>query len=194
MRLLERVDVLANAPHIRQATLAFPDRQRVLQGLAAPRHTPRALEHQGEVIVAPTLEPDVVRLVSTGCRVDCDGCFAGWVVGSCRDGGSQDDRCDQPGTLSRARVHARPCTEVTPTLANRLGRTGPRPGVSSRQRGGSGPSTRSWMAGATLRSWFRCCGRRRLPDLRAIPGRRSGRRSAARRANGRKARRRKAVR
>src|SRR5262249_24375376 len=66
LRLIERVGVLANAPHIRQATLALPDRQRTLQGLARIAHTPRALEHQGEVLVAPPLKPDVVRLCLRG--------------------------------------------------------------------------------------------------------------------------------
>src|SRR5215468_221216 len=88
LRLIERVGVLANAPHIRQATLALPDRQRTLQGLARLAHTPRALEHQGEVLVAPPLKPDVVRLCLRGgyggtCQLLCS------IVGA----GTADDEC-----------------------------------------------------------------------------------------------------
>ena len=51
-----------HSTHERQAALLFPDGQRTPQSLARLLDPASTLEHHGEVLVAPALEPDVVCL------------------------------------------------------------------------------------------------------------------------------------
>src|SRR6478752_1199779 len=62
LRAPERVELMTYATHERPAALLFPDGQRALQSLARLLDPASTLEDHCEVLVAPALEPDVVRL------------------------------------------------------------------------------------------------------------------------------------
>jgi hypothetical protein len=62
LRPTERVDLLTDTACVRQAALLLPERERVLERPACVVDPARALEHGGEVFVAPRLKDQAVRL------------------------------------------------------------------------------------------------------------------------------------
>ena len=62
LRPPERVDLLTETDDVGQAALSLPDGEGALERLARLVDPAGALEHGGEVLVAPALKPRVVRL------------------------------------------------------------------------------------------------------------------------------------